>query len=163
MRIYVFSDTHGHIEAMQKVIQKDPGADMILHAGDHYSDALRLRTWMQEVLPQPIPLHAVVGNCDFYLSEPAEEIIQADGLRILLTHGHRYHVKNNLERIYYRALEAQVDTVVFGHTHVETIERYDQILFFNPGSISMPRRGKPGYGILEITDSGVVKPKLLYI
>lgn len=146
---------------MQKVLQKSLDASMILHAGDHYSDAVQLKALLKTILPRPIPVHAVVGNCDFFQSEPAEEIILVAGQKILLTHGHRYHVKNNLERLYYRALEAGVNIVVFGHTHLETIEKYDNILFFNPGSISVPRKSKPSYGILEIIND-TVKPQLVY-
>ena len=77
--------------------------------------------------------------------------------KIMITHGHRYGVKYGLERLYFSALENEVDIVLFGHTHISLNEKYDNILFFNPGSLTHPRLlSKGSYGIIEISDSDII-------
>ena len=64
MRILVFSDTHKDTQSCIKTINRLVGIDMILHAGDHASDAMELA----ELFPS-IPVHYVSGNCDFPLPQ----------------------------------------------------------------------------------------------
>ena len=48
---------------------------------------------------------AVKGNCD-YLPLPEETVTEVEGVKILLTHGHRYGVKTDLLSLALRAEEA---------------------------------------------------------
>ncbi|MHB8170336.1 MAG: metallophosphoesterase [Thermincolia bacterium] len=152
MKIGVISDTHQKLELAKKVIEHMGPVDMLLHAGDHYRDALKLSD------VTGINIKAVIGNCDMS-NGPTEEIIDLDGVRVLLTHGHRYGVKLGLDKLYYRAREVEAQVVVFGHSHVPAEEWVEGILFLNPGSIGIPRGpgSKPTYGILYINDDKKVK------
>ena len=51
---------------------------------------------------------------------------------IFLTHGHIYN-KNHLP------LLNPGDIMIHGHTHVPTIEKIGEIIYINPGSVSLPR------------------------
>ncbi|SHH74001.1 hypothetical protein SAMN02745135_01907 [Caloranaerobacter azorensis DSM 13643] len=154
MRIVVLSDTHGNIDFVIKEIKKIENVDLLLHLGDYSRDVDRMR----EILK--VDIINVKGNCDFYdYSTKEEEIIQIEGKKILLTHGHRYNVKFGINNLYYRSKELGVDVVLFGHSHVPVLLKHDGVLFFNPGSPTHPRGGSSrSYGILDIDDE--VKPIL---
>ena len=121
----VFSDIHGNYNALQKLkplINENDGA---FFAGDGLNDILGAK------LPN---LNYVGGNCDGSLER--EKIIEVEGVKIFLTHGHEYGVKGDLQRLYYRASELGVNVVIFGHTHQPLVQEINGILFLNPGSCS---------------------------
>lgn len=141
-RILVFSDTHGDIKMCEEIINRIP-CDLILHAGDINRDAKEL---IQKFPDKEI--HFVQGNNDFFDSVPYDEIVEAGGKRIFLTHGHNYKVKYETD---YRTLAKQAkdnncDIAVFGHTHSEFAGETDGIKLLNPGSV---RFGET-YGVIEI-------------
>lgn len=91
----------------------------------------------------------VTGNCDRTTSFPEEEVVEIDGLRFFITHGHLYGVKANLTNLMYRAAEVNAHIVCFGHSHIAGAEKLDNQLFINPGSIRRPRnRAEKTYAIL---------------
>lgn len=142
MRILVFSDSHSDVNSCISVIERIQGVDMILHAGDYLRDALILK----KAYPD-IPFHCVAGNCDVGASNK-EEIIEADGKTIFLTHGDLYGVKREYTRILYKTQEYDADIAVFGHTHIPYYEKINDVALFNPGSVRYTRT----YGVIEIED-----------
>ncbi len=149
MRILVFSDTHKNISGCIKTIENIIGVDMIIHAGDHASDACEL----QKIFPD-IPIKFVKGNCDFSNS-PAELIIDITAdKKIFVTHGHLYNAKT--ESDYYslknRGLELGCEMVVFGHTHVPYNENFGEITLLNPGSAKYSQT----FGVIEV-ENGKIK------
>ena len=60
MRILVFSDSHTSISSCCSLVEKISGTDMIIHAGDHASDAEKLKIKFPD-----IDVVYVRGNCDF--------------------------------------------------------------------------------------------------
>ncbi|MDQ0285466.1 putative phosphoesterase [Desulfofundulus luciae] len=152
MRIGVVSDTHGKVDRAIKLLNQLEPLDLVLHAGDYYHDGRLLAETLE------VTVHAVAGNCDFQTGGPGEEVLELAGKKVFLTHGHLYHVHFSLQKLLYRALELQVDVVVFGHTHVRYCQMHEGILFFNPGSVYAPREGHdPGCGLLVI-DGREIKP-----
>ena len=154
MRILVFSDSHKDIKGCAEVVQRIIGVDMILHAGDHSSDAAEL----QKMFPD-IPVKYVCGNCDF-TKAPLDLIVEADGKRIFLTHGHGYGVKSeeNCTSLRNHAREALCDCVVFGHTHLGFNDGSSRPVLLNPGSIKYSRT----FGVIEI-ENGVLKTAICEI
>jgi putative phosphoesterase len=148
VRIGILSDTHGICQKAEMALAgKD--LDMVLHAGDVVSDARRMESIIRcEVI-------AVAGNCDVNAMEPLEKILHLAGKKVLLTHGHIYRVKFGLDKLFYRARELSVDAVVYGHTHVPVNTVLDGILFFNPGSPSLPKGDQGTYGLWEIVDGDI--------
>ena len=142
MRILVFSDTHKDTQSCIKTIKRLVGIDMILHAGDHASDAMELA----KLFPN-IPVHYVSGNCDFS-SAPSDLIIEADGKRIFLTHGHGYGVKSeaNYTTLREYALKKECDCAVFGHTHQGFNDSLGKVVLLNPGSVKYGQT----FGVIEI-------------
>lgn len=158
MKIIVFSDSHGRADAMQRVIAMHPDAEMILHAGD----GAREFDYIAAENPG-ISCVGVPGNCDFFgAKNPSSVTLDLDGVRIFLTHGHRFSVKSGYDTITAHARENDIDIAVFGHTHVP-LDRYlpgddgqKPLRLFNPGSISHPHGGYPTYGLIEIRRSGIL-------
>ena len=147
MRILVFSDTHGYIEPCIKTINNIIGVDMIIHAGDYDSDARKLEKNFTQ-----IPIKYVRGNCDFSNS-PSQMVIEAEGKKIFLTHGHLHNVKNesNYNTIKEKGIEIGADVVVFGHTHIPYCENTGKILLLNPGSAKMTQT----FGVIEIENDKI--------
>lgn len=144
LRIIVFSDSHKDIDSCARVIRNMVGVDMVLHAGDHASDAAEL----EKMFPE-IEFKYVAGNCDF-TAVPSELIIEAEGKRIFLTHGHGYAVKYDSDyyTISQKGAAVGADCVVFGHTHVPVCDFSKNPPILNPGSI---KHGGT-FGVIEIED-----------
>jgi len=151
MKILVFSDSHRHNAKMEHVIgTQGEGVGCILHLGDCCADA----KLMSQVFPE-YRFEWVRGNCD-YSADPYDKLIAFCGKKIFITHGHKYHVKLDYQRILYAALERGADACFFGHSHYPAIFYEKGILFMNPGSISEPRGTPlPSYGVAGISESGV--------
>lgn len=147
MRILVFSDSHRDIESCIRVINNIVGVDMILHAGDHISDAKELCRMFPEIAFEYVP-----GNCDFS-ADDQDVIVEAEGKRIFLTHGHGYSVKydDTYSELLNKAESLNCDCAVFGHTHKSLCDPRKKVLLLNPGSI---KNGT--YGVIEI-ENGVLK------
>lgn len=148
MTLLILSDSHGRPDRIDEAIRR-VRPDGILFAGDGLRDLTRCTI--------PCPLWAVSGNCDWLTSplilngsllEPeSEELMTAEGIRILLMHGHKYGVKGGLGQAIARAVQLEADVLVFGHTHIPLdlhlrpdSERTDfsvtkPLTVFNPGSL----------------------------
>ncbi len=130
MKVLVVSDSHGNVSALCRAILKEK-PDCIIHLGDGFND-----------IPEglDIPCYRVCGNCDPISCGLSETlIIELEGVRLLLTHGHKYNVKNTLSPIYLAAMEEGARLALFGHTHIPFSDiDGDAPSLFNPGSIRHP-------------------------
>ena len=153
MNVLVFSDSHGAVDAMAAVVEaRRPG--QVLHLGDHFSDMVKLHLRFPE-----IPMQGVRGNCD---GPGSPEVLRLTlgGTRILLVHGHRQGVKEDLERLYFTALEAEADLVLFGHTHRPLHEREGRVELLNPGSVG--RGYPPSYALLTVGE-GPLRAEIVFL
>lgn len=147
MRILVFSDTHNNIDNCIATIENIKELDMILHAGDHVSDAKDLM-----FLYPDIDIRYVKGNCDFS-NAPSELIIEAENKKIFLTHGHLYNVKSESDyfTLISKGKELNCDIIVFGHTHIPFCKKTDNITILNPGSA----KNTQNFGVIEIENGKI--------
>ncbi|MDR3092021.1 MAG: metallophosphoesterase [Clostridiales bacterium] len=147
MKLLVFSDSHKNLTYMERVFDKiGRGMDAVVHLGDHYSDGEQLRARFEIER-----FYGVSGNCDYAPSAPAEDFFEFGGLKIFITHGHRYNVKSDEQRLCYAAAERGADVALFGHTHRAAVFREGGVLFMNPGSVSRGRDGaNPSYGVVTV-------------
>ncbi len=153
MNILVFSDSHGDVEAMAEITARRR-PDQVLHLGDHFSDMVKLHQRFPE-----IPMQGVRGNCDAPGS-PESLRLTLGGVTMLLVHGHRQGVKEDLERLYFTALEAGAELVLFGHTHRALHDRQGKVEFLNPGSIG--RGWPPSYALLRVGE-GPPEAEIVYL
>ncbi|WP_286316993.1 metallophosphoesterase [Romboutsia ilealis] len=132
MKIGILSDTHMIKECIDKAIPYLKNCGLIIHAGDNFSDSKYIHNITK------VGVMAVKGNCDFDNVED-ELIFDIEDKVIFLCHGDKYNVKYGLNEIEIKAKSINADIVIFGHTHIPLKFEKDNILYLNPGSISLPR------------------------
>lgn len=93
----------------------------------------------------------VRGNCEAEVDQMVLKfpvladycILYEAGHMIFATHGHAYNEKN-LPPL------KKGDILLHGHTHVPQCAEYDQYIYMNPGSVSIPKKESPhSYMMLE--------------
>ncbi len=147
IKIGVISDTHlkQPDKKLGELLQgpfKD--VDLILHAGD-ITEIVVLNSLAGKELV------AVCGNMDSLEVRrqlPKQRLIQLEGFRLGLIHG--WGAPNGIEE---RIKEefAEVDCIIYGHTHAPAINQRGEILFFNPGSFAGGLfSAKKSVGLLQI-------------
>lgn len=156
MRFVVLSDTHGEMSKMFSAVDyiKALDPDAVIFLGDIVSDAAALKTELR------VPFYIVQGNCDGYSAHPATDVVEAEGVRIFICHGHQYSVKESPQRLVWAAQERECSVALFGHTHRQYLDREDGVLLMNPGSLTRPRLSETGLGVLDVKN-GQAKGLLL--
>ena len=147
MKILVISDTHGKIDRALEIYNKLDDIDLVVHLGDLWHDAKRLK----ELLP--VSLLAVKGNMDGAFSREEYHILDTEFGKIFLSHGHMENVKQGLDNIMYKAESLQCKAVFFGHTHIPMFHQVEGLYLLNPGSLTLPVGGRKGsYAVVTVTD-----------
>ena len=146
-RILVFSDTHGSIGKMIQIIENMPGVTAIIHLGDLNRDIQALEDTFFD-----IPIYGVQGNNDVSGLYPNEKTITVAGKKIFITHGHYYLSNGDPSKMKTIPAAQSADLILYGHTHIAELEKFDGKILANPGSISRPRRAECSYGVIEIED-----------
>lgn len=139
MKALVFSDSHRSLAGMYHAIEAHQ-PDQVIHLGDLSQDA-------EEVsLAYPrLPFCMVPGNCDGWTSLPLQRLITLEGVRVLLSHGHIWHVKSGYAQALAAAQSAGADVLLFGHTHRPYCQRLENGLWvMNPGP------SRISFGLLQI-------------
>lgn len=85
---------------------------------------------------------AVRGNCEAEVDQMVLNFpcmaeygwVVDNGTSIFITHGHHFN-PDILPPI------GNMDVLMYGHTHIYQIEKKDNIMLYNPGSISIPKGG----------------------
>ena len=119
--IGVIADTHGLLRPEAVEILRR--CDYILHAGDIGSQAV---FWELNALA---PTHAVRGNVDtgaWASNLPIRDLVEIEGRFFYLVH--------SIDMLDLDPAAADVDAVIFGHTHWPENYHKEGVLYFNPGS-----------------------------
>lgn len=152
MRILVISDTHGRRSEMEQLLSMPVArtADWLVHCGDIGQDEM----WLRRAFSGAVSI--VAGNNDFFTDLPKQIVVERDGHRFLVLHGHR-QVYGGLGRFLYMAQENDCDVVMFGHTHAPLVESEAGVTFVNPGSLSMPRQSdrRKTYAVVDVNGAEV--------
>lgn len=149
MKIGVISDTHRMNRFIDKAIPYLKECDLIIHAGDNFIDSKYIHKMTG------VSMMAVRGNCDFENTEDELEF-EIENKNIFVCHGDKYGVKYGLEQLHEKAKNICADIVIFGHTHTPAVKEKNNILYINPGSISLPRGvNYRSFVILEISSDNV--------
>ena len=156
MKILVLSDSHSGMSFMRECIDA-VRPDALVHLGDHYDDG---QTLMEEY--PHIRMYQVPGNCDRYRCPPfAQEILimPVCDVNLYMTHGHLHRVKMTDTLLLKDARAANVDAVLYGHTHMADCRREEDGLWvLNPGSC-----GSWGgsVGLIETNDGKILSCRIL--
>lgn len=143
-KILILSDSHGNFEKILKIYEKeDP--DEIIYTGDGLKDIEDL-SYVHD-----IKYHIVNGNCDFFEKNYGlVKILEIENIKIFITHGHMYGVKNNLEYLKNEVQNKEAKIGIFGHTHKPIFEKNENFYLFNPGAAEDGR-----YGIILIQNENI--------
>ena len=130
MRVAVISDTHlprGTRRLPDECLRLLRGADLVLHGGDFVAAA-----FLDELRALGPPVEGVHGNMDDVTlkeSLPRERVVEAGETRIGMVH---IPAAGREARLAARFPDCQA--VVYGHTHVPQVERFQHLWVLNPGS-----------------------------
>lgn len=167
MKYLVLSDIHGSSESLEKAVKNlGEGCDFFILCGDYLNHGPRnplpegwnpkktaeiLNSYQEKII-------CVRGNCDSEVDEMVLEFpclasytnVLDEGKRIFVHHGHLFD-RAKLEKWLLKGT-----VVVSGHTHVTVLEEAGGLVYFNPGSVSLPKcdDGKT-CGIIEVKDGTV--------
>ncbi len=154
IRIGLIADTHISKDAKMlppHVKEAFKDVDLILHAGDIYLPGVL------DELETIAPVRAARGNGDWDIPEDHrlkdDHVLRIAGLNLWLTHVGYY--PGTPESLFDERMEREfgnrIDIIVFGDTHVATVERYKGILVVNPGSPTVPN------GLFELGSVGILE------
>ncbi len=158
MRAIVLSDSHTNTAACERAISAigQKNIDMIIHLGDVARDVDYL-----ESLYYPIRVVSVLGNNDYMRSEDFERVIDFDGHKIFLCHGHTQSVSYGTEKLEQTALSKGCEAALFGHTHHAVLKKGESgMIILNPGSVATPRGGRASFAVLE-TENGKLSAAII--
>ena len=160
MKYLIASDIHGsayYCDMLMDRIRKE-APDRIILLGDHLYHGPR-NDLPEGYDPKKVigmlnslkdRITAVRGNCDAEVDQMVLEfatmadysIIDTERFSVYITHGHIYNQN--------APIKGMKGVVLCGHTHVPACEEYDDFIYMNPGSVSIPKEGSAhSYMILE--------------
>ncbi len=145
-KILVITDSHSHFDKILKMVEKE-NPDIVISAGDYSRDAEELSYLFKEK-----EFFIVNGNGDFFDRTHEDEIlIEIEGKKFFITHGHFYGVKSSYDSLRKKSLDLECDITIFGHTHRTYLEKKEgHPILYNPGAAM---DGK--YGIVMLHDNDV--------
>jgi putative phosphoesterase len=173
MKMAFISDIHGNYEALKAVLAKldEFGISDIYCAGDTAGYYSQINECCEELRNRNIP--SVMGNHDWYIAGGGfcprsksvndclnyqRKIIDKENLNWLENLPIRIQIDNKIQIVhggwgdpideylkptqeYFRQVLGRI--FISGHTHVQTIQRFEDKLYCNPGSVGQPRDGDP--------------------
>ena len=155
MKLMFVSDVHGSLENLKRIqdIYYSEKPDKIIFLGDMFYSSYDSPEGIEDILLSFPNKYIIRGNCDSELdimtspfSFMDDYYFEAFNKKIFCSHGNKYNIRNYPNKYF--------DIMIYGHTHVGMIEKEDDKLFLNPGSITYPRGGSvKSYMIID--DKGI--------
>ncbi len=144
MKVIVFSDVHGNQALLERIISFNPDADYFLSLGDSELS-------MDYLLD--LDIIGVKGNYPRDAGVGYDHQITLNGLKILMTHGHKYGVQRSLKKLLKAGFDGDYDLILYGHTHIAKVDKVSNLTLINPGSVYRPRsKVNSSYLTLEINE-----------
>jgi putative phosphoesterase len=158
-RVAVISDTHlprGTRALPEECVRLIVSADLVLHAGDFVSAQV-----LQELEKLGPSVVGVCGNMDEQALKqvlPKQRVVEVEDVQIGMVHdpGPRERREARLA-----ARFEDCGAVVYGHTHVPQVERFQHLWVLNPGSPT-ERRSAPAHSMIVLSVKGTrITPELV--
>jgi uncharacterized protein len=140
----------------EECVKRLRAADLVLHAGDFVSTG-----FLEELRGLGPPVEGVSGNMDepaLKAALPKQQVVEVGGLRIAMVHDAGPRVGREARLA---ARFEDCEAVVYGHTHVPQVERFQHLWVLNPGSPT-DRRKQPVHSMIVLQLRGRrITPELL--
>lgn len=154
MKYLIVSDIHGDYKSAEFIYHKfkEEKYDYILCLGDvlyhgprndlpEYYGPKQVIALLNDISDKII---CVKGNCDAEVDQMVLNFkiidfydAKINGLNAHLEHGHHFD-----------QYTGNFNIVLSGHTHIPVLKKENQIIYLNPGSITLPKNGsKKGYAV----------------
>jgi len=172
MKIAFISDIHGNYEALKAVLSEldKLGITQVYCAGDIVGYYSQINECCNELRVREIP--SVMGNHDWYLAGGGF-CARSKSVNDCLSYQRGVITKENLDWLKSLPVQMQIgkvrmvhggwtdpideylkpsldyfekvdgDIFVSGHTHVQTLQKFANKIYCNPGSVGQPRDGDP--------------------
>ena len=155
MKFIICSDIHGDLTGAEAALSllKSEGADKLIILGDvlyhgprnNLPEGYNPKAVIALLNENRDKILAVRGNCDTEVDQMVLEfnissefaIVYADGKTLILNHGHKIDLDNPPPM-------CDGDILFCGHTHIPAKKSFGKNnVYYNPGSISIPKGGFP--------------------
>ena len=136
MKVLIASDAHVPDrerevpKPVKELIESEAPFDLVLYAGDLTGP--EVLEWLKGLGDE---VKVVRGNMD-YLPLPEKEVVEVEGKRVLLLHGHQVRPRGNLDALSALASSEGAEVIVHGHLHKPLIKVHRGVLHLNPGSLT---------------------------
>lgn len=161
MKLMIASDIHGSEYYSIKMINRflDEKCDKLLLLGDILYHGPR-NDLPKDYAPKKViellnkhsdKIFCVRGNCDSEVDQMVLDfpimaeycLLNFGNKNIYATHGHNFN-KDNMLKL------NRGDILLHGHTHVPVCEEFEDFIYMNPGSVSIPKENSDhGYMIID--------------
>lgn len=133
MKVLIVSDVHGHIDALQTILDRHHDVDACLSSGDQELP----QSWLDKNTIQ-----AVYGNA---YQDSGQAMIQTvfNDWRVVMVHGHQHQLHRGDHGLAHLMAQTQADIIVHGHTHVLRLTQTGKGYLLNPGAVSHSRSSFP--------------------
>lgn len=159
MKILIVSDSHGRNHYLSRVLDKVGDIDLFLHLGDLEGSEDFIETFVN------CRIEMISGNNDYFTEIPREKLIKIGKYTVFMTHGHQHSVYFGTEKLKEAAKKRNADIVMYGHTHMPSIDQSGDVIAINPGSITQPRQPgrQPSFILMEIDSKGEAHFTINYV
>jgi uncharacterized protein len=131
-------------------------SDLVLHGGDFVT-----AEFLQELRALGPPVEGVSGNMDEQVLKrtlPRQRVVEVADVQIGMVHDAGPKLRREARLA---ARFSDCEAVVYGHTHVPQVERFQHLWILNPGSPT-ERRSAPAHSMLVLTiRNGRITPELV--
>ena len=149
IRALLLSDIHGEDTGLrwllEQVWQQVGPIQAYNCLGDGVRDFERVESFIR-TRDEHALMYAVRGNNDWGVTAPERQVIDLEGVKIFMTHGHYLRVKSTMYYLQSAAREEGCTVALYGHTHVADVEPGIPTLV-NPGAVCLDR-----CALMEIED-----------
>ena len=147
-KIGCISDTHGLLRP--QAIAALEGSDIILHAGD--VGVAQILDSLQKIAP----VYAVRGNVDY--GEGLSNLPITEVVEFAKQHFYMIHILDDLD---IDPAAAGMEMVIYGHSHIPSIEERNGVIFLNPGSAGRRRFDLPVTVAQILIRDGKLEPVII--
>lgn len=129
-KLVVISDTHHDVARLERILPIINSANYLVYCGDGVMDIMWLRGRIM------VPIVCVKGNNDIALNMQITDLasVAFGNTRALVTHGHKFDVRQGVGKILGLATMKKCHLVFFGHTHKYMDFVQGGVHFINPGA-----------------------------